>query len=218
MNKHCSLCDLSFNTVQNLERHLTREVHIKNKRKADEMAAKDVATKATKTTRRTILRIWVGEVGSNFYDDDLSEKTLRKVTANMKELNEDNVVDTIEELNSLYSDIRGVLEPLAEVVKEDTLSASEEEKAFFRSLGRKIEGVPESMSSSGVPIAGTPADYQNSVATLEMMKTAMLKRVNALDYEIKRREMEPEYDVTEWLIENFTPAKINLKKSYTQEY
>ncbi len=73
------------------------------------------------------------------------------------------------------------------------------------------------MNSSGVPIAGTPAEYRNSVAALEMMEIAMLKRVNAIRYEIKRREMEPAYDVTEWLLDTFTPARITLNRSYTQE-
>ena len=47
MNKHCSLCDLSFNSVQNLEKHLTREVHFRKQRKADEMTSKNTAAKAS---------------------------------------------------------------------------------------------------------------------------------------------------------------------------
>ncbi len=63
-----------------------------------------------------------------------------RVTGNMKELNKENVFETIEELNGLYSDIRGVLEPLAKVVREDTLAASDEEKPFILSIRRIFTG------------------------------------------------------------------------------
>jgi hypothetical protein len=212
-NKRCDICEILFHDAQSLKNHLTRETHFKNQRKANEMAAK-----ATKITRRSITEGFVGDVTTNFYDDGISKQTLFRVTRNARELNPDNLHQTIEDLNDFLSDMRSVLEPLAETVREDTLDASDEEKGFYRSLPHKITGVPESMSSSGVPIAGTPTDYQNSVAALELMEVAMLKRVNAIRYEIKRREMEPAYDVTEWLLDSFTPARIQLNKSYTQEH
>jgi hypothetical protein len=104
-------------------------------------------------------------------------------------------------------------------VRENTTThydaSTETEKSFLRSLSAKTAQLAEAIDREGNHHAGIPPTYQKSEEDLRFLLADMKARVEAIEYELVRREFEPEKIVYDFFAERYAPRR---REGYTQEY
>ena len=153
-------------------------------------------------------------VERDYYDPELP--TLKSTIG----LIEDDIEDDIKEgIRSVCLERLDKLENAAASIREASRNnynaSSEEEKAFWRSLSKKRPGLAERVDSNGTVYAGIPSEWQRSDEDLLFLLADMKARVQAVEYEIRRRSDLAEKMVYEFLVERF---KRKREQGYTQEY
>lgn len=105
--------------------------------------------------------------------------------------------------------------PIRDSATDHYDASSNDEKKFLRSLRAKTAPLAEAVDAQGNRHAGVPSTYNLSDEDLRFIHADMRARVEAIEYELMRREFEPEKIVYEFLSERYAPR---VREEYTQEY
>ena len=94
-------------------------------------------------------------------------------------------------------------------------ASSEEEKTFLRSLSARTAQLAETVDNHGNHHAGVAPTYQLDEEELRFILADMKARVEAIEYELLRREFEPERIVHDFFVNRYAPRRL---EGYTQEF
>lgn len=107
------------------------------------------------------------------------------------------------------------MDPIRETTTTHYDSSSEREKSFLRSLSSKTAQLAEAVDGNGNVLAGAYPTYHLNEDDLRILLNDMKARVEAIEYELARREFEPEKIVYEFFTRRYASRR---REGYTQEY
>jgi hypothetical protein len=142
-----------------------------------------------------------------------------RLETNVEDLEDDLEHDTRTQVRELCVKKLEDWETKISTIRENTTThydaSSDREKDFLRSLSAKTPQLAEAIDREGNHHAGVLPTYQKSEEDLRFLLADMKARVEAIEYELVRREFEPEKIVYEFFVERYAPRR---REGYTQEY
>ena len=142
-----------------------------------------------------------------------------RLETNVQDLEDDLEDDTRAEIRAIcekkLAEWEGKIEEIRDRTNTHYKSSSDEEKRFFRSLSTKTPQLAEVVDNKGIQHPGVPPSYKLKEEDLMFILADMKARVEAVEYELLRREFEPEKIVYEFFVERYAPRR---REGYTQEY
>jgi hypothetical protein len=142
-----------------------------------------------------------------------------RLATNVEDLEDDLEMEARAEIREVCERKLAEWEAKIEAIRNSTTThydaSSDAEKAFLRSLSAKTVQLAEVVDDRGNHHAGVPPTYQRTEEDLRFLLADMKARVEAIEYELLRREFEPEKIVYEFLAERYT---IRRREGYTQDF
>jgi hypothetical protein len=141
-----------------------------------------------------------------------------KLESNVEDLEEDLEIETRIQIRDICQKKIDEWEEKIEEIREKTTThydaSSDKEKDFLRSLSAKTVQLAE-VYEQGNHHAGIPPTYNLTENDLQFLLNDMNARVRAIEYEILRRQFEPEKIVYDYFITRYANRR---RDGYTQDF